>query len=185
MAAAQVIFGCATTAKTGRGYGITGQVAESPMENYRSPQSEPKVEPVPDRVAHADFATLAAHYRTTSRITSRVAITFFCTVVLLAICRPAAGVWVSGALTITLIVFFYCARRVPKMVCPTCQQNQLANKLGAYCPECGADGLPKAGWLFGPKCSTCKRIMSKGRSGRCWRIRACSKCGTWLDDVGF
>jgi hypothetical protein len=132
-----------------------------------------------------ELSALAARFRHTSRVEWWAALGLFAAVLFLALSGPAARPFAIAALVVAGCTFVYLARRVPKMCCPNCSQDQLKNKLGTFCPECGAQGLQKEGWLMAAKCPSCNRVMARGKSGRLWKIRACSKCGQWLDDIGF
>jgi hypothetical protein len=143
-----------------------------------------------DRAANPEFVALAERFRRASRIELWAVLAFIFAVVFLVVCcTRAQGLAIRGlaiaVFTVALSAWIYCAHRVPKMLCPSCRQDQLRNKLGAFCPECGARGLTTEGWLIAAKCPTCGRIMGRGKRGRLWKIHACSKCGQWLDDIGF
>lgn len=132
-----------------------------------------------------ELAAVAAQFRHASRVEWRAALVLFASVLFLALSGPTVRPYAIAALVVAVCIFFYFARRVPKICCPSCGEDQFRNKLGTFCPECGAQGLAKEGWLMAAKCASCKRAMARGKSGRLWKIRACSICGQWLDDIGF
>ncbi|MDQ3440195.1 MAG: hypothetical protein M3478_07570 [Planctomycetota bacterium] len=133
-----------------------------------------------------EFTALAARFRHASRVEWRAALGLFAAVLFLALSGPTARPFAVAGLVVAVCTFVYFARRVPKkMCCPKCGQDQLRNKLGTFCPECGAQGLAKEGWLMAAKCPSCNRVMARGKSGRLWKIRACSICGQWIDHTGF
>ncbi|MGA2439651.1 MAG: hypothetical protein ABSH08_01715 [Tepidisphaeraceae bacterium] len=134
----------------------------------------------------ADLAALAERFRRTRRVELRAGVVLICAIAVLAICQPAVPQFAFIAMAIPASFLFICASRTPKQICcPACGENQLANRLGNFCPECGAPGLTKNGWFLAATCPKCKRSMRRGRVGRLWKIRVCSHCGNRLDDIGF
>jgi hypothetical protein len=67
--------------------------------------------------------------------------------------------------------------------CPACH-NALDQRLGSFCPECGARALSSGGLFRAPQCSSCGRAMYR-RKGRGYKIRACTHCGVMLDEKGL
>jgi hypothetical protein len=70
-----------------------------------------------------------------------------------------------------------------KLHCPNCN-GQLLSRLGPYCPECAARSLSEGSWYTLPQCWSCGTVMERGK-GRRYRVRACTHCGSRLDDIGI
>ena len=68
-----------------------------------------------------------------------------------------------------------------KICCPGCRQD-VRDALSMICPECGE----KTEFLcWRARCSVCRRILVRWRSGPNYTIRNCTYCGLRLDDEGF
>ena len=79
-----------------------------------------------------------------------------------------------------LVVLAFVVREVQ---CPACGKD-LYGKLGAYCPECGNPAVTKGGWLRASRCSSCGRILRRGK-GCSITFRFCSRCGVPLAEEGL
>jgi len=104
---------------------------------------------------------------------------------LLFLARPSPpNPWILGPCLVSLAVCGGIAALSPLPKCPACH-NRLDQGFGEFCPECGAQALERAKWLCNPKCAACARTMSRRKSGRHYRIRACTHCGVMLDENGL
>jgi hypothetical protein len=74
---------------------------------------------------------------------------------------------------------FVCGVTAPALACPSCG-NDLTFAFGRFCPECGADNLPRASWFPCTKCDACGKVL-KYQKGRRYKIRTCTCCGLALD----
>ena len=101
------------------------------------------------------------------------------------------GTWVGFAGFALVIIgsLIYQAVNLPKLICPACQERMdpkgglLGKALGPYCPECGEKDTIESGFL-GPKCTACNNRLNTGKNGRSYKIHFCTRCGTYVDDVG-
>jgi hypothetical protein len=69
-----------------------------------------------------------------------------------------------------------------KICCPNCN-GQLMTQLGPYCPECASMSISRGSPFASPTCMACGKVMARSR-GRRYRIKACTHCGSLLDDIG-
>lgn len=125
------------------------------------------------------FATMANRYRFQAKIA------FLLFVVGIA-CGFVAVLFVQafqvGSL-ICLTIAILTVLMLPPLSCPNCS-NRIDKGFGPFCPECGAKSLDSSSWFRAPHCSTCSRELRNGKA-RHYRIRACTRCGLWLDKQGI
>lgn len=71
-----------------------------------------------------------------------------------------------------------------KLLCPACHR-QFIDDLAGHCPECGAAPLEPPDSILGAReCSACGKRLVVGKN-RNFRYKACTHCGTVLDDKGL
>jgi len=73
---------------------------------------------------------------------------------------------------------------MPKLVCPQCANNLLGD-VDEFCPECGSQQIKRGGFFAAPRCLSCKRSLRRNKGRPQYKIRACTRCGAWLDDEGL
>ncbi len=164
------------------------------MKSFKIHPSPPVVATTPDQLAadlqpeersrlSSAFGLVAGRHRRITSISGWVFTGAVVTGMTAFVVPQSVFVWsgigmVAGMVAAWAILVFR-----PRLVCPCCA-NQLNDRLGPFCPECGARALQPAGWLLPRKCTECRRRMWRGKS-RIFRIRACTACGLWLDDKGL
>lgn len=82
-----------------------------------------------------------------------------------------------GLTALLVAVFFY-----PPLHCPACQSH-LEVEFGQYCPQCCTTGLIPADQRDFPCCKNCGDLR-RGKGGRNYKIRFCSRCGIPVDQRG-
>jgi hypothetical protein len=93
-----------------------------------------------------------------------------------------AGIALCGAAALMVSLVW-----LPKLICPGCHEDMDKDGSfaapGQFCPECGEAAIKK-GWLF-PKCTACRKTLTRGRGGRDYKIRYCTRCDAHVDDRGL
>jgi predicted RNA-binding Zn-ribbon protein involved in translation (DUF1610 family) len=130
------------------------------------------------------FQPIAEHYRHWGRIIGYVFFPILISFWLLAIIFPtflAYGVccFMVGCFALILLVAYV----RPSPNCPACH-NALDKDLGEFCPECGARAVHRDNWMMRPSCASCGKGLTRGKA-RHYTIRACTRCGVFLDDTGI
>ncbi len=129
------------------------------------------------------FRTVAATYRHHLRMASYAWFGFAGSMVGLVffggVLRVTFALWFLVSGLVSWMVAFGCEATAPGLLCPGCG-NDMTYSFGRYCPECGADGLPRVPWLRCTKCTICGKSL-RWRKGRRYKIRACTHCGLrWM-----
>ena len=132
----------------------------------------------------ATFRRVAEHYRRWGRIIGYVFIPIMLSFLLLAVIFPtflSYGVFCFMVCCFAFILLVAYVRPIPD--CPACH-NALDIGLGEFCPECGARAVHHDDWMKGPCCASCGKGLTR-RKTRHYTIRACTRCGVFLDDLGI
>lgn len=91
--------------------------------------------------------------------------------------------WLVGFSAICLLGSVALAFQAPKLRCPACSVD-VAGKIETYCPDCGGSPLA-ARWLVWRRCLSCQKLLGPGKGRRNYRVRYCTKCGSYLHEEGL
>ena len=90
--------------------------------------------------------------------------------------------WFAAFFILCIVAGFTTLFLGPSVHCPTCRASVLL-ELQHYCPECGASPLAES-WLHSRRCTSCGKRLIRGRR-RSYRVRFCTCCGAYLNEVGI
>lgn len=181
--------------------GDTGRLdlCQSRKEREEVEQTQPDARQPPARVSAEDSAAGAeerakvraafgALYRRYRRLGMLAGCSIGSGVVLIAVGAGRPGplmLWMESGFAVCVVVCMLILVARDAMDCPACGQR-LIGDAGSFCPECGEPGPSARGWLGGRRCKSCGGGIRRGKGGtRQYVIRACTHCGTWLDDRGL
>jgi len=102
--------------------------------------------------------------------------------VILSSIDAAILVWLIPVSIILGVIAVAALIRASRLSCPACSYD-IRRDIQAYCPECGSNSLKRA-VMSGFKCLGCDKTLRRGKH-RSYRIRYCTNCGAYLDEVGL